>query len=200
MRPATVLTRCKYAFLALGLGVSVLPGPGVAWSQTGPAISSLSATTLPRSGRLVIHGAGFGAEQGTSRVEIGGVAALTTRWSDTLIAAYVPEAAQLGRDSVQVATGAGGSNAATLEVTTRTVQGRVRWRFQADSSYILQRPSVGPDGPIVAHDSSGFVYQLTPDGGLKWIFKTPAFAYGPPAIGPDGSVYVTSINRVYGLT
>ncbi len=160
-----------------------------------PSISSLSASTLSRSGRLLIQGLGFGAEQGTSQVQIGGLNALVTRWSDTLIAAYVPESAPTGAATVRVIAGVA-SNTAALGVTLRQPNGRVKWRFQADSDYIYQRPAVGPDGTIVAHDSSGIVYALTPDGGLKWIFKTRVYASGPPSIGADGTVYVASSSTI----
>ncbi|OGL15092.1 MAG: hypothetical protein A3F92_01435 [Candidatus Rokubacteria bacterium RIFCSPLOWO2_12_FULL_71_22] len=166
-------------------------------TASAPSITSLSASTLARSGRLVIHGIGFGRRD-SGTVRIGGATAPVTRWSDTSITAYVPEAAPLGPVRVHVAAETGSSNAMPLVVTLRP-DGQLAWRFQADALYILQRPAVGPDGTIVAHDSSGFVYALQPDGGLKWIFQTPAFAYGPPSVGPDGTVYVASINTVYAL-
>jgi len=43
------------------------------------------------------------------------------------------------------------------------------------------------------------LYALQPNGALKWLFRTPAFAYGPPAVGADGSVYVASIDTLYAL-
>ncbi|MBI2875893.1 MAG: PQQ-binding-like beta-propeller repeat protein [Candidatus Tectomicrobia bacterium] len=188
------------AFL-LSLSFLVAQRETLVWSQTAvpPAITALSATALTRSGRLMIQGTGFGAAQGQGRVEIGGLPAPATRWSETSITAYVPEATSVGALAVQVFTEGGASNAVPLTVTLRQTDGRVKWRFQADSLYILQRPAIGSDGTIVAHDSSGIVYALQPDGGLKWIFKTPAFAYGPPTIGTDGSVYVASLDTLYAL-
>jgi hypothetical protein len=164
-----------------------------------PVISGLSATTLARSGRLHIAGSGFGATQGTSSVQIGGVTALVTVWSDTVITAYVPEAAPIGAVTVQVNTGAGASDPAALSVTLRQANGRIRWRFQADSPYFFQRPAVGPDGTIIAHDAGGFVYALAPDGALKWIYHTRTFASGPPSVGADGSVYVGNSTTVTAL-
>jgi outer membrane protein assembly factor BamB len=155
-----------------------------------PHIQSLSATSLPRSGRLRIFGTGFGMPSPSSFVAIGGVRCWTTRWADTAITAYVPESLPLGSHPVQVVTPAGASNTVSLQVTARTAQGRVLWRFQADADYIDQRPAVGPDGTIVVHDSRGYVYALSPEGGLKWIFAAGLFPYGPPSIGADGTVYV----------
>ena len=176
-------------------------GPAVARATGAPTITSLSASTLPRSGRLLINGSGFGVSQGSSVLSIGGLTAPVTRWSDTLVVGYVPEAAVTGLADVQLTAGGATSNAVPLTVTTRQVDGRVKWRFQVDAQYgyLLQRPAVGSDGTVVAHDPAGNVYALTPDGGLKWIFKTPAFAYGPPSIGADGTVYVASIATIYAL-
>jgi hypothetical protein len=189
------------ALLAGAVLVGSAQGPAVARAAGAPTITSLSANTLPRSGRLLINGSSFGASQGSSVLSIGGLTALVTRWSDTLVVGYVPEAAPIGVDGVQVAVGSATSTTLPLTVTTRQVDGRVKWRFQVDApyGYLGQRPAVGPDGTIVAHDPGGNVYALTPDGGLKWIFKTPAFAYGPPSIGADGTVYVASIATIYAL-
>src|SRR6476661_4224094 len=99
-----------------------------------PTINSLSSTTAPRSGRVLIEGSGFGTAQGTGRVEIGGIAAPLTRWSDTLIAAYVPESAPTGTVSVQVFNSTGASSGTMpMGVTLRNLPGQVRWRFQADA-------------------------------------------------------------------
>ncbi len=62
-----------------------------------PVITSLSADALERSGRLRVRGLSFGVPSEGSRVEIGGIPAAFTRWSDSLIVAYVPEAAAVGR-------------------------------------------------------------------------------------------------------
>ena len=189
--------------LAAGLAsaaAGIATGP--AQAAGSPTITSLSATSLSRSGRLLVNGSGFGAFQGASTLSIGGRVALITRWSDTLVVGYVPESAPLGSDDVQVTVAGTASNAVPLTVTARQSNGRVRWRFQVDAQvgYLLQRPAVGPDGTVVAHDPAGNVYALRPDGGLKWIFRTPLFAYGPPSIGVDGTVYVASSTTIYALS
>ena len=97
---------------------------------------------------------------------------------------------------VQVINDSGPSNIVNLTVTVRQPSGRANWRFQADSPYILQRPAVGADGTVVIHDSSGNVYALRADGGLKWIFRSRIFAAGPPSIGLDGTVYVADSSTI----
>ena len=169
-------------------------------TSAAPTITSLSATTLPRSGRLLVSGTGFGVVQGTSTLSIGGRTAFVTRWTDTLVVGYVPEATTLGTTGVQVVVGGTGSNIVPLGVTLRQASSRVKWTFQADAEYgyISQRPAVGTDGTIVVQDPFGHVYALSADGGLKWIFKTGG-ADGEPSISPDGTVYVAAMNTIFAL-
>jgi len=198
MRRLTVL-------LTLGLGLASIGAAQLSPAHAAgsrPQIALLSATSLTRSGRLLVHGSGFGAIQGASKLMIGGRAAPVTRWSDTLVVGYVPESAPLGTNFVQVVVNGALGNATPLDVTARQPSGRVKWRFQVDAQigYLLQRPAVGPDGTVVAHDPAGNVYALTPDGGLKWIFRTQGFAAGPPSIGTDGTVYVAASNTIYAIS
>ncbi len=161
-----------------------------------PRIDSLSAQTLTRSGRLRIFGANFGSSSTGSQVLVGGYGAIISRWSASQITAYVPEQAGPGSVSVQVVTPGGSSNAVQLNVTLRQQQGRVKWAFEADVENLWFRPALAPDGTVYVHGSEGYVYALTPDGGLKWIHKANWYAYVPPAAGPEGEVYVGSIQRV----
>jgi hypothetical protein len=91
-----------------------------------PQISALSETTLPRSGRLLIFGSGFGTQPGT--VTIGGLDAIVTKWFDDEIHAYVPEATPLGQANVQVTTAGGPSNAVGRPASrTDACDGVFRW-------------------------------------------------------------------------
>jgi hypothetical protein len=167
----------------------------VAQSQV-PQITSLSAQTLTRSGRLRIFGTNFGSGGSGSQVLIDGQSAIVTRWNASQINAYVPELAGPGSVTVQVVTPGGSSNTVPLNVTLRQRQGRVKWVFEADVDDLRFRPALAPDGTVYVHGSEGFVFALTPDGGLKWIHKVNWYAYVPPAAGPDGEVYVGSINQI----
>jgi hypothetical protein len=71
-------------------------GTQLARAAATPSITSLSAASLARSGRLLVSGTGFGAAQGASMLLIGSRKAFVTRWSDTLVVGYVPEATALG--------------------------------------------------------------------------------------------------------
>ncbi|HXH62520.1 MAG TPA: PQQ-binding-like beta-propeller repeat protein, partial [Fimbriimonadaceae bacterium] len=162
-------------------------------------ISSVSSTTVTRSGRVVISGSGFGLPGPSSDVLVGGLVAPHARWNDNLIVAYVPEATPLGSNDIVVRIGSAFSPPITITVVDRQPNGRVNWRFQADAPYIFQRPSLAPDGTIIAHDAGGFVYSLAPNGGLNWIFHTRTFASGPPSVGTDGTVYVGNSTTVTAL-
>jgi hypothetical protein len=176
--------------------VVALAAPALAQA---PNIDHLGSTSRTRSGRLKIFGSGFGASAAGSTVQIAGIRAWTATWTDGKIVAYVPEGAPLGTVPVQVSTASEQSNTATLDVTSRQPQGRVRWRFEADSANLWWRPAIGPDGTIFVHGSQGYVYALTPDGGLKWLAQVQAYPYGPPAAGADGSSYYASIQTVFAL-
>jgi outer membrane protein assembly factor BamB len=185
--PHRSLRRYSYALLFALAAVNVITAAG----NAAPTISSLDTTTATRSGRLIINGTGFGATREGSTVIIGGHSAHVTRWMDTQVVAYVPDETALGPTTVRLATPAGDSNAVSITVTTRPASsGRVKWRFVADSDYFNHRPSVGGDGTIYAADLAN-LYALTPEGGLKWIYRAPGGAgYAPPALGLDGTIYL----------
>ena len=166
-----------------------------------PSITSLSGATAARSSRLLIQGSGFGSLQGAGRVEIGGISAPLTRWSDTLIAAYVPEAAATGTANVQVFDAQGfSSNLVPVTVTLRPAQnGRIRWRFQEDFDYILSRPAVAPDGTVYSIDPTGHLYAVAANGGLKWIVNVPGTGFGNVSLGSDGTIYTGSTTVIFAV-
>jgi outer membrane protein assembly factor BamB len=161
-----------------------------------PIIDSLSSQTLTRSGRLIIFGKNFGSSMVGNQVIIGGHNAIISRWNTNKIVAYVPEDAGPGNVNVKIVTSAGSSNEVQLNVTLRSTNGRVKWVFEADVDNLWFRPAVSSDGTIYIHGSEGYVYALKPDGGLKWIHQVNWYAYVPPAVGPNGVVYVGSIKKI----
>ena len=154
-------------------------------------ITSLSATTLARSGRLLIFGSGFGTD---GQVLIDGQPSPIADWTDTLIVAYVPETARLAQVTVQVMTVGGNSNMVNLTVTTRQSNDRVKWRFQHSGMYTVVRPAVGPDGTVYAVDVDNHLYALSPDGALKWIVR--GAGYKGLSVGADGTVYTGSESSI----
>ena len=152
-----------------------------------PHINSLSNTQLPRSGRLLIFGTNFGNTQGTSDVLVDGFSAITTKWSNAEIHAYVPEGASVGSVPVQVVTPGGASNEMIVEVTLRQSDGRLHWRFQTDSYYPMQFITIAPDGTIYTSDRNN-LFALSPDGALLWAAQD-AGGGQPISLGADGTIY-----------
>lgn len=175
--------------LALGAGTAFAAG-----AQT-PQITGLSTATLERSGRLLVFGSAFGADQGTSSVAIDGLPAIVTTWSDTEIHAYVPEGAALALDPVEVTTSGGTSNTELLQVSPRTSEGRFRWRFQFDSPYAGTYSAVGPNGTVYASDNR-YLYALSQDGALLWVLADVGEGR-PITFGAEGTLY-TGGNEVVG--
>ncbi len=161
-----------------------------------PVINSLSSQEITRSGRLKIFGTNFGTGGSESRVLIDGYEAIVTRWSQNQINAYIPELANTGQVSVQIFTPHGSSNIMYLNVKDRQQAGRVKWIFEADCDNLWFRPAIGPDGTVYVHGSEGFVFALSPDGGLKWVHKVNWYPYVPPQVDSQGVIYVGSIKTI----
>ena len=93
------------------------------------------------------------------------------------------------RRSTLVASALLAACAVAAPVASSSPNAFVKWRFEVDGQYILQRPAVAPDGNVAVASSSGTLYSLTPLGALRW--SVPAVGGdGGPSIGPDGTVYV----------
>src|ERR1041384_8575361 len=81
-------------------------------------------------------------------------------------------------------------------------QGKVAWRFTVRANYISHRADVGQDGTVYFNDSSGFLYALTPDGALKWLYSGHGSgSQGPTVVGPDGTIYfgTASLSAIHAI-
>jgi outer membrane protein assembly factor BamB len=58
-------------------------------------------------------------------------------------------------------------------------------------------PVVGSDGTI--YIGAERLYAVNPDGTLRWKYNTGYYMDGPPAIAPDGTIYVPSQGYLYAL-
>jgi len=186
----------------LVIGLALVLTSGLAAAQ--PVITGTNSDLLAHSGRLSIQGSGFGAVRG--EVLVAGLPGLISTWKDTRIVAYVPEEAPIGPTEVVVRLDATDSNAMPLEVAARQADGRIDWVFEIDSEYIYYRPARAPDGTLYVHGytyeagGEGKVYALAPNGALKWITEVDWAAYVPPVAGPDGAVYVGSLDTLYRIS
>lgn len=163
---------------------------GVSTVTVAQSVTSLSPADPARSSRLVIRGSGFGNSQGA--VTINGVSAHIARWTDSRISAYIAESTPLGAGSVVVSAG-GVVTAGQVDVRARPgPQDRIRWRFDGDAYYFNCRPAIGLDGAIFAADAFGTLYCLSPNGALRWT-RWGVSGSKSPAVGPDGTVYVSGL-------
>src|ERR1051325_3489685 len=83
-----------------------------------------------------------------------------------------------------------------------TVQGKVAWRSKVTANYISNRADVGAAGTVYFSDSSGFLYALTPDGALKWVYSGHGSgSQGPTVVGPDGTIYfgTASLSAIHAI-
>jgi len=74
----------------------------------------------------------------------------------------------------------------------------IKWRVQFPGQYILERPVPGPDGNIAVVTSTGSIYSLTPTGVVRWVVR--GVAETVPSFGPDGTVYVGSMDRITAIS
>ncbi len=88
----------------------------------------------------------------------------------------------MGVASVQLVVGGVASAPKTINVEARpAAQAGVAWRFRTEANYISHRAAVGADGTVYVNDSSGFLYALTTDGALKWVYDASADGGGSQA-------------------
>jgi outer membrane protein assembly factor BamB len=77
--------------------------------------------------------------------------------------------------------------------------GSERWRFALGA-----RPSGSPviayDGTVLAGTVSGRLWALAPNGRVRWSFQGPGGALLTPALGQDGSVYLTAGGLLFSLS
>ena len=64
--------------------------------------------------------------------------------------------------------------------------------YECDSS-----PALAPDGTVYQATFDGKLMALTPQGEIKWTFKTPLEIKSSPAVGDDGTIYFGSRDRKF---
>lgn len=70
--------------------------------------------------------------------------------------------------------------------------GELKWSFavEHDTQHFVA-PSVDQDGRIYVGSSDGWVYAINPDGSLQWELPLYSPVNSAPAIGADGTIYVS---------
>jgi RHS repeat-associated protein len=172
----------------VGLGVSSQRGSlstvtfdGVTLNSSvnsGPVITSVSATTGSIGSQVVISGQNFGATQGNSSVLLSGAATTINSWSATSITITIPAGASTGYLIVSVAPGMDDSNAIDFTITNNPLPpgwldqdvgavGAAGGATYSNGVFTVQGSGNGLLGSETA-DSFHFVYQaLTGDGTIS---------------------------------
>ena len=118
----------------------------------------------------------------------------------------IDSAACIGKDG---ATYFGSGDA---KIHALTPEGKELWQFDVFNNrprnlYTLStnywwegNVVMGPDGALYAGNDDFFVYSITPEGKLRWAFRTDFLIWAAVAFGKDGTVYVSSFDmNIYAL-
>lgn len=73
-----------------------------------------------------------------------------------------------------------------------TPEGEVRWRFQADGTFLLSSPAIDTDGTLYVGSLDDHLYAVASDGRMRWSYPTEADISSSPVIGDDGTIYIGS--------
>ena len=72
--------------------------------------------------------------------------------------------------------------------------GTFKWRYE-NGNYNEATPAIGDDGTIYFAGWNCYLYAYAPDGTQKWNYDCGStISYGSPAIAPDGTIYVTTMD------
>jgi hypothetical protein len=175
--------------MIIRLALALLVSSGAVLAADPPQLSYLELDTLPRWGRLSVHGTNL-SQQG--QVHIGGVEALVMPIQGTNAVemnAYVPDTVPYGTWDVVVTTADGSSNALPLTVEPRVPDGRALWRFTMNSQTMIQRPALAADGTIYAKSAAGDLIAISPTGDMEWLYELGGDWKSTIDVGHDGTIY-----------
>ena len=75
------------------------------------------------------------------------------------------------------------------------------WKFRLPDVGGVSSPALAPDGTIYQGTFNGWMLAVTPEGRLKWRFKTGREIKSSPAVAADGTIYFGSRDwKFYALT
>jgi outer membrane protein assembly factor BamB len=77
--------------------------------------------------------------------------------------------------------------------------GTVKWSFDTSDNCMMYSPTIAADGTIYAGSYFGTLFALNPGGGLKWEVNTGGNLESAPAIGEDGTLYLTGYQYPNGV-
>ncbi|HEY3762824.1 MAG TPA: PQQ-binding-like beta-propeller repeat protein [Verrucomicrobiae bacterium] len=75
------------------------------------------------------------------------------------------------------------------------------WAVRLSEFICHSSPAIAADGTIYVGSFDGNLFAVSPDGQVKWKFKTPMEIKSSPAVGADGTIYFGSRDRkLYAVT
>jgi|GEM_PF-4057711 len=77
-------------------------------------------------------------------------------------------------------------------------RGELVWRFFGPGP--TSSPVIGPDDTIYFTVDQQGLKALTPDGGLKWIYKSSGRVFNAPTVGNNGTIYVSDDGGLYSIS
>jgi len=78
----------------------------------------------------------------------------------------------------------------TKSVNALTLIANPEWVYPGSGSSNGSFPVIDPDGTIYYQGTDNCLYAVKSDGTLKWKVTNKNYGFVPPAIGPDGRIYV----------
>jgi len=78
------------------------------------------------------------------------------------------------------------------ELYAFTPDGRLKWSYYIGGSSGLTHPIVDANGVIYVGNGNRHLYAINPNGSLAWSYPLPGNAFGYPALGSDGTLFLTS--------
>lgn len=76
--------------------------------------------------------------------------------------------------------------------------GTIAWTFSSGSELLTGNPAVAPDGTVYVSSFQGNLFALNPDGTVKWSYALGG-ATSDPALGSDGTIYITHAGTLYAI-
>ncbi|MBD3285060.1 PQQ-binding-like beta-propeller repeat protein [candidate division WOR-3 bacterium] len=68
---------------------------------------------------------------------------------------------------------------------------RIKWIFETPTGGGVKIPTIGSDGTVYFGSNDFYLYALSPDGFLKWSYRTNGWVHNT-VVGSDGTIYVTA--------
>jgi RHS repeat-associated protein len=122
---------------------SVASNSNVVFTAYNPVINSVTPPAAPVAGQITLSGYGFGAIQGSSTVQINGLAAYAMTWSNTSVLVSVPQHATSGPVTLTV-NGVASNGVSFTVLETPTITGVSPSSGPLSSSVTISGTGFGP--------------------------------------------------------